>query len=123
MHAMLTQIQAHRLSSPDLTQTPIITTTPDDAFYILKIVLSRLLSTGNAEIVAKASSQLQEVMDKDYAFVIKKKLDEVYRGGNVSGSAAVREREMRQSFIVRNRMRSFTICILTNTHLLTDPSE
>ena len=63
-------------------------------------------------------------MDKDYAFVIKKKLDEVYRGGNVSGSAAVREREMRQSFIVRNPWtRSFTICILANTHLLTDPSE
>ena len=81
------------------------------------------MSTGNAEIVAKASSQLQEVMDKDYAFVIKKKLDEVYRGGNVSGSAAVREREMRQSFIVRNRMKSFTIGILTTTHLLTDPSE
>ncbi|KAK7693068.1 hypothetical protein QCA50_002633 [Cerrena zonata] len=93
--------KAHRLSSPDLTQSPIVTTTPDDAFYILKVVLSRLLSTGNVDIVAKASSQLQEIMDRDYASVIKKKLDEVYRGGStVSNSAIVREREMRQSFII-----------------------
>lgn len=41
-------------------------------------------------------------MDRDYANVIKKKLDDVYRGGAGGTSAAVREREMRQSFIVSN---------------------
>ncbi|KAI0075820.1 COG4-domain-containing protein [Panus rudis PR-1116 ss-1] len=94
--------KAHRLSSPDLTQTPIITTTPDDAFYILKVVLQRLLSTGNVQTVEKISKQLQEVMDKDYAGVIKKKLDDVYRtGGNPgAGSREKMEREMRQSFII-----------------------
>lgn len=91
-----------------MTQSPIVTTTPDDAFYILKVVLSRLLSTGNVDIVAKASSQLQEIMDRDYASVIKKKLDEVYRGGStVSNSAIVREREMRQSFIVGGYIQLF----------------
>ncbi|CAL1703811.1 unnamed protein product [Somion occarium] len=94
--------KAHRLSTPDLTQFPIITTTPDDAFYILKVVLSRLLSTGNVDIVETTSSQLQEVMDRDYAGVIKKKLDDVYRTGGVppTTSRERAEREMRQSFII-----------------------
>lgn len=54
--------------------------------------------------VEKTSEFLQSVMDKDYASIIKKKLDDVYRTGGVSGAGGVRgekvERELRQSFIV-----------------------
>ena len=92
-------VQAHAMSKPDLTQFPATTTTPDDAFYILKIVLSRLLSTSNTPIVQQASEVLRDVMDRDYAGVIKKKLDDVYRTGG-AGSAARSEKESRQSFIV-----------------------
>ncbi|KAI0340154.1 COG4-domain-containing protein [Trametopsis cervina] len=91
--------KAHSLSKPDLTQNPAITTTPDDAFYILKIVLSRLLSSGDPKIVEKTSELLREVMDRDYAGVIKKKLDDVYRTGG-SGTAARAEKESRQAFII-----------------------
>jgi conserved oligomeric Golgi complex subunit 4 len=92
-------IQAHTFSKPDLTQYPTITTTPDDAFYILKIVLNRLLSTGSPKIVKKTSELLREIMDRDYSGVIKKKLDDVYRTGG-SGTAARSEKESRQGFIV-----------------------
>jgi hypothetical protein len=54
--------------------------------------------------VEKMSEFLQGIMDKDYANVIRKKLDDVYRTGGVSGAGGVRgekvERELRQSFIV-----------------------
>jgi hypothetical protein len=57
----------------------------------------------------KTSEFLQSVMDKDYAGIIKKKLDDVYRTGGVSGTGGVRgekaERELRQSFIVSGPWR------------------
>ncbi|KAI0328076.1 COG4-domain-containing protein [Cubamyces sp. BRFM 1775] len=94
--------KAHRLSSQDLSQTPITTTTPDDAFYILKSVLSRMLSSASVATVQHTSEQLRDVMDKDYARVIKQKLDNVYKGNSagpgVRGEKA--ERENRQSFII-----------------------
>ena len=76
-----------------------MTSTPDDAFYILKNVLSRLLSTGHVKTVEKASDLLREIMDRDYCGVIKKKLDDVYRTGG-AGPAARAEKESRQAFIV-----------------------
>ncbi|PSR75118.1 hypothetical protein PHLCEN_2v9303 [Hermanssonia centrifuga] len=91
--------KAHHLSKPDFSQLPASTTTPDDAFYILKIVLFRLLTTGNAGIVERASERLRDVMDRDYAGVIKKKLDDVYRTGG-SGSTVKGEKESRQAFII-----------------------
>ncbi|KAJ7135036.1 COG4 transport protein-domain-containing protein [Mycena crocata] len=64
--------KAHRLSSPDTSQTPVTTTTPDDVFYILKIVLSRLLSTGSVKTVERMVEQLRDIMDKEYVGIIKK---------------------------------------------------
>ncbi|KAJ7191082.1 COG4 transport protein-domain-containing protein [Mycena pura] len=95
--------KAHRLSSPDTSQVPVTTTTPDDVFYILKLVLSRLLSTGSLTTVEKMFDQLRDIMDKDYVGVIKKKLDDVYRtsgssGPNARGEKA--ERENRVAFII-----------------------
>ena len=105
--------QAHRLSSPDLSQPQVITTTPDDVFYFLKVVLTRMLSTGSTVTVEKASEFLQGIMDKDYATIIKKKLDDVYRTGNVSSTGGVRgekvERELRQSFVVSVRTGGFML--------------
>ena len=80
----------------------MFTTTPDDAFYILKTVMSRMLSTASVTTVKRTSERLREVMDKDYVRVIKHKLDNVYKGGaagpGVRGEKV--ERENRQSFIV-----------------------
>lgn len=97
-------MQAHKLSNPDLSQSPITTTTPDDVFYIIKVVLARLLSTGSSATVEKMSELLRSVMDKDYAGIIKKKLDDVYKTAGASGVGGIRgekaERESRQAFIV-----------------------
>jgi hypothetical protein len=102
----LLELQAHRLSSPDTLQTPITTTTPDDVFYILKSVTSRLLTTGSRNAVERTLQQLREVIDRDYASVIKRKMDEVYKNSGPTPSN-VRpdriERENRVSFIVSIR--------------------
>ncbi|KAI0781305.1 COG4-domain-containing protein [Trametes elegans] len=92
--------KAHRLSTHDLSQMPATTTTPDDTFYILKAVLSRMLSSASVPTVQRTSEQLRDVLDRDYARVIKQKLDSVYKGSapGVRGDKA--ERENRQTFII-----------------------
>ncbi|KAJ8590363.1 COG4-domain-containing protein [Rhizopogon salebrosus TDB-379] len=95
--------KAHRLSTPDLSQSPITTTTPDDVFYILKTVYSRLLSTGSLKHIERMTDLLKDVMDHDYAGAIKRKLDDVYRSaGNTSGGGRGEksERECRSSFLI-----------------------
>ncbi|KAH6918869.1 COG4 transport protein-domain-containing protein [Coprinopsis sp. MPI-PUGE-AT-0042] len=93
--------KAHRLSSPDPVSSPVTTTTPDDAFYILKAVMSRLLTTGSVTCVRLTMEQYKDIMDKDYIGVYRKKLDEVYR--NPTGPGGQRsdkvERENRVAFI------------------------
>jgi hypothetical protein len=94
--------QALRLSNPDLSQLPTTTTTPDDVFYLLKVVISRLLSTGSVHAVEKTLEHFRDVVDRDYAGVIKKKLDDVYRtaGSSSVGRGEKVERENRFAFIV-----------------------
>ena len=61
-----------------------------------------MLTSTSLATVVRTSEQLRDVMDKDYARVIKLKLDNVYKGG-ASGPGArgeKAERENRQSFIV-----------------------
>lgn len=85
-----------------MLQVPIITTTPDDVFYILKSVTTRLLTTGSLSAVEKTLQQLREIIDRDYAGVIKRKSDDVYK--NYTAPSNVRpdrvERENRVTFIV-----------------------
>ncbi|KAI0050041.1 COG4-domain-containing protein [Auriscalpium vulgare] len=90
---------AHRLSSPDAMQAPATTTTPDDAFYIFKVVLSRLLSTGSEKTVERTAASLRNVMENDYAGVIRRKMDDVYRNAGV-GRGEKAERDSRQAFII-----------------------
>ncbi|KAJ3877469.1 COG4 transport protein-domain-containing protein [Lentinula edodes] len=95
--------KAHRLSQPDMTQSATTTTTPDDVFYILKVVLLRLSSTGSLNAVERMAEQLRDILEKDYAVVLKKKMDEVYRSAGTSGQLVRGEkadRENRLAFAV-----------------------
>lgn len=88
------------MSTPDATLSPTMTTTPDDAFYIFKVVLSRLLSTGAPRVVERTSGALRSVIENDYAGTIRRKMDDVYRNAGVGRGEKV-ERESRAAFIVR----------------------
>lgn len=101
--------QAHRLSNMDGSQSPTTTTTPDDVFYILKFVISRLLSTGSLSGVENVFERLRDVIERDYVLIIKKKLDDVYRATGSSGShvkAERMEKENRVTFIVSTESSS-----------------
>ncbi|KAI6038964.1 COG4 transport protein-domain-containing protein [Pisolithus marmoratus] len=93
--------KAHRLSTCDFSQSPPVTTTPDDVFYMLKTVYIRLLSAGSLKTVESTTTILKEVMERDYAGGIKSKLDDTFRN---SGSSSARpeksERENRSSFVI-----------------------
>jgi hypothetical protein len=110
----LTPSQALRLSNPDLSQLPTTTTTPDDVFYVLKVVMSRILSTGSLHAVEKTLEHFRDVVDRDYAGVIKKKLDDVYRtaGSSSVGRVEKVERENRFAFIVSPLFAAMLFSIL-----------
>ncbi|KAI0317766.1 COG4-domain-containing protein [Amylostereum chailletii] len=86
--------KAHRLSIPGALSSPATTTTPDDAFYILKVVIGRLLSTGAPQVVERTAAILRDAVERDYAGVLKRKMDDVYRT-----AGAGRERETGVAFI------------------------
>ncbi|KAF5324851.1 hypothetical protein D9611_004444 [Ephemerocybe angulata] len=93
--------KAHRIASPDPTASPITTTAPDDVFYILKSVVSRLLTTGSVNCTTKMIEQLRDIIDRDYIAVYKRKLDDVYKNPQLnSGPRSDKgERESRIAFI------------------------
>lgn len=75
----------------------------------MKTVLTRLLTTGSVVAVDGAAGRFREVMENDYAGVIARKLDEVYRSAgsaHATSRSEKTERELRQSFIVRDNSMS-----------------
>ncbi|KAF7317463.1 Cog4 domain-containing protein [Mycena chlorophos] len=82
----------HRLSSPDTSQLPVTTTTPDNVFYILKVVVMRVLTPGSLNMVDR---MFQQHLETDYMGVIKKKLDDMYRTNAPTGPTARGERGKR----------------------------
>jgi hypothetical protein len=99
-HDKLTPNKAHQLSKVDSSVTPPTTTTPDDVFFILQNVLTRLISTASFETAKTAIEPIRNVMEKDYAAIIRRKLDDVYRG-SAHGGGQRNEKNERESFIVR----------------------
>lgn len=78
---------------------PTTTTTPDDVFFILQNVLSRILSTASLDNVKTVMANVRHTLEKEYAAVIRKKLDDVYR--STAGSSGQRNEKVQQeNFIV-----------------------
>ncbi|KAL0578446.1 Golgi transport complex subunit 4 [Marasmius crinis-equi] len=93
--------KAHRMASPDSTQSVVTTTTPDDVFYVLKIVLARLYSTGSLATVQKMMERLRDVIEEDYINVLKRKMQDVYRNAPVGQSSNQKsDRENRHAYII-----------------------
>ncbi|KAG8941785.1 hypothetical protein FRC04_004104 [Tulasnella sp. 424] len=97
--------KAHRVSAPDSSEPPQ-TTTPDDVFYILKLVISRLLTTGSVDCVERMAQVISGTLERDLAGVIRKKMEDIYSPSAqmARGNAAQREkteRENRSAFIIQ----------------------
>ncbi|WVQ85236.1 hypothetical protein IAT38_007401 [Cryptococcus sp. DSM 104549] len=97
--------KAHRLDSPDITSRPHLSSILDDTFYLLKLVITRLLSCGSIATLRSMRQKIAEVIERDYTSVIKKKMDAVYAGyagGNQDRGAERerREKDQREAFII-----------------------
>ncbi|KAG8757483.1 hypothetical protein FRC14_002012 [Serendipita sp. 396] len=92
--------KAHRLSTIDRGSIPVTTTTPDDVFFILQTALSRLLSTASLPNVEKTIATVRHILEKDYAAVIRRKMDDVYRSSTGSAVGGQKnEKAQQETFI------------------------
>ncbi|KAG8889941.1 hypothetical protein FRB98_001987 [Tulasnella sp. 332] len=107
--------KAHRVSSQEALDTPQ-TTTPDDVFYILKVVLNRLLSSGSFKCVERTGTHIRQIVERDLATVIRRKMEDIYspqgQAGRAAGGSAAQkekaERDNRNAFIVQ--LNDLDIC-------------
>lgn len=121
-------LQTHKMDTPDLSSKPQISSTVDDTFYLLKLVLNRLISTGNLVTFSSMREKISTIIERDYLGVLQKKMDAVYSGaasvgmgfgGGVGSSLAGltgqgkesererRERDLRTSYSVSRAQRQW----------------
>ncbi|KJE05052.1 hypothetical protein I311_01145 [Cryptococcus gattii NT-10] len=92
--------KAHKIDTADLTTEPHLSSILDDTFYLLKLVLSRLLSCGSLSTLENMRRKIAEVVEKDYTDVIRRKMDNVYSlaGGGDRAEREKREKDQREAF-------------------------
>ena len=99
-------LQAHRLDTPETSSRPHVSSILDDAFYLLKLVINRLLSCGSLSTLHSLREKVASVIENDYANVIRRKMEGVYSAqiGSAQDRTAEREkreRDQRLAFVVR----------------------
>ena len=76
--------KAHQIDEIDSTGRPVVSSALDDAFYVLKKVLSRLVSVASASIIADASKEIATIIERDYAGGLRKRIEQALVGVNAA---------------------------------------
>lgn len=85
--------KAHKLDQADAGSKPYLSSILDDTFYLVKIVLSRALSSGSLDTLARMRQRVAQVLERDYIDVLSRKMEAVYAAGQgVSYDRAEKER-------------------------------
>jgi hypothetical protein len=94
--------KAHQLDEPDLYNKPYLSSSLDDAFFILKKVLQRLVATSSVATHKRMCNEIRTIMEKDFGDILKKKMDGVWAGitSTALTSRHKEEAQARQSFAV-----------------------
>lgn len=100
----LTELKAHRLDSPETTNRPHISSILDDTFYLLKLVISRVLSCGSITTLRSMRTRIFDVMENDYNGMIRRKMEGVYSQQTTQEKDRGKERDMRSAFVVSFRL-------------------
>lgn len=87
--------KAHKLDTPDAAGKPYLSSILDDTFYLVKIVLTRALSCGSLDTLARMRARVVSVLERDYMDVLSRKLEAVYAPGDRS-----REKDQRTAAII-----------------------
>ncbi|CAE6470188.1 hypothetical protein ACGC1H_004173 [Rhizoctonia solani] len=66
-------------ANPGSTGTAQTSTTPDDAFFILHLTLSRALSSGSVMCVKKTVKNVRDVVKRDLVDVVRRRMEDCWR--------------------------------------------
>lgn len=88
--------KAHKLDQPDLGSKPYLSSILDDVFYLVKIVLTRALSSGSFPTLAKMRERVASIIERDYVDVLSRKMEAVYAAGSAGVSYDRTEKEKRE---------------------------
>ncbi|EST08992.1 Conserved oligomeric Golgi complex, subunit 4 [Kalmanozyma brasiliensis GHG001] len=96
--------KAFRIDQPDTISRPYTSSILDDAFYVIRIVLARIMSTSSLATLTEMTRVVKTIVEEDYIEVIVRKMETLWR--TISGSMTVdgprkdaASREMRTVFI------------------------
>ncbi|SPO28923.1 related to conserved oligomeric Golgi complex component 4 [Ustilago trichophora] len=96
--------KAFRIDQPDTTSRPYTSSILDDAFYVIRTVLARILSTSSLPTLNEMVRVVKTAVEEEYIEVIVRKMETLWR--SISGSMTVdgprkdaASREMRTVFI------------------------
>ena len=94
------------MDNPETSSKPHLSAILDDTFYLLKLVINRVLSCGSLSTLNSMRREISTVVENDYAGVIKRKMEGVYAAQSGAGPEKGferdrREKEQRQAFVVR----------------------
>nr|CDI54913.1 related to conserved oligomeric Golgi complex component 4 [Melanopsichium pennsylvanicum 4] len=96
--------KAFRIDQPDTTCRPYTSSILDDAFYVIRTVVARILSTSSLTTLNEMVRVVRTSVEEEYIEVLVRKMETLWRG--ISGSMTVdgprkdaASREMRSVFI------------------------
>ncbi|BEI80430.1 hypothetical protein CcaverHIS002_0109590 [Cutaneotrichosporon cavernicola] len=94
--------KAHRLDLPDTSTKPHLSSILDDTFYLIKVVLNRVLSSGSLSALHALREHISTVLEKDYASILSKKMERVYAQPVTYDRAekAIREKDQKETYII-----------------------
>ncbi len=101
--------QAHKLDIPDFSTRPYISSVVDDTFYLLKLVLNRLLSAGAISTLNSMRQILTRIIERDYVGVLQKKMEAVYLGGS-TGISLVKKQDAEKEKREKELGMSYSVC-------------
>ncbi|GAA96628.1 hypothetical protein E5Q_03298 [Mixia osmundae IAM 14324] len=67
--------KAHTLDEADLGSQPVLSSSLDDTFYILKKVIGRALSMGSATALAAIAKSMRNILDNDFAEILARRTE------------------------------------------------
>ncbi|CAO1618765.1 unnamed protein product [Jaminaea pallidilutea] len=98
--------KAHRIDSPDLSARPLSSSVLDDAFFLLRSSLTRILSTCHLTTITSSIRSVRTIADDDYIQVLVRRMESTWRnaGGALAGPDGPRKesatREMRTQYVL-----------------------
>ncbi|KDN49956.1 COG4-domain-containing protein [Tilletiaria anomala UBC 951] len=96
--------RAHRIDTSDPSARPLTSSILDDAFFVIRAVLARTLSTSDVDTADAMVTHIKKAIEDDFLQVIHRRLENSYRSASINMAVdgprkETATREMRTSFV------------------------